>query len=333
VSRLRRARHAVSVGGFHGWLRAGALATSAVPVFWPRVQGVDCTRGVRYGELTEQTLDVYRDRAAAADPRPRPAMLYAHGGAFRNLSSRTHWMMGVQYARAGFVVFNVNYRLAPKHRFPAALTDVAAAYEWVAAHGVSYGADPSRIVVAGESAGANLITALTLAACRRYDAPDFAPGFFDRVRPPVAAIAGCGLLQVSDADRLARRRPLPWWIADNIRDCEMVYLPAQASYAPALADPLLELERIEGPEALDRPLPPTFAFVGTRDPVLDDTRRLGRVLERLDVPGETRIYEGAYHAFHAIYFEPTARRCWADQRAFLARYASSSGGSGASGGG
>ena len=74
------------------------------------------------------------------------------------------------------------------------------------------------------------------------------------------------------------------------------------------------------PAGLDRPLPPFFAPVGTRDPLLDDTRRLEKALGALDVPCEARYYPGGIHAFHAMVWDPAARRCWRDALAFLDRH-------------
>src|SRR5262249_58601954 len=87
--------------------------------------------------------------------------------------------------------------------------------------------------------------------------------------------------------------------------------------AAELADPLRMLEDGDG---LDRELPPFFAPVGTRDPLLDDTRRLEKALARLNVPCEARYYPGGIHAFHAMVWDPAARRCWRDALAFLDRH-------------
>ena len=103
-----------------------------------------------------------------------------------------------------------------------------------------------------------------------------------------------------------------------IRDVSTSYLQADDHGATIdLADPLVALER--GP-VLDRPLPPFFAPVGTRDPLLDDPRRLARALAALDVPCEARYYPGGIHAFHALVWDPAARRCWRDALAFLDRH-------------
>ena len=89
----------------------------------------------------------------------------------------------------------------------------------------------------------------------------------------------------------------------------------------ALADPLLAIEGAAAARArFDRPVPPFFAPVGTRDPLLDDTRRLEKALATLNAPCEARYYPGGIHAFHAMVWDPAARRCWRDALAFLDRH-------------
>jgi len=108
-----------------------------------------------------------------------------------------------------------------------------------------------------------------------------------------------------------------------IRDASASYLHGHSrapSDATALADPLRLLEDAAGGRGtFDRPLPPFFTPVGTRDPLLDDTRRLARALDTLHVPCEARYYPGGIHAFHAMVWDPAARRCWRDALAFLDR--------------
>ena len=122
---------------------------------------VEVERNIAYGsgDMPERVLDVYRPRGETG---PLPTFLYIHGGGFRILSKDTHWMMNALFALRGFTVFSINYRLVPKHPFPAALEDVFAAASWIKAHGAEYGADVSRWAVGGESAGGNLTTALSI---------------------------------------------------------------------------------------------------------------------------------------------------------------------------
>ncbi|MBC7977404.1 MAG: alpha/beta hydrolase, partial [Myxococcales bacterium] len=182
-----------------------------------------------------------------------------------------------------------------------------------------YGGDPSRLVLAGESAGANLVTALTIATCQRRAEP-WARALFDRGHVPRATVPACGLLQVSDPQRFSRgERPVSWFIHDRFMEVYDAYLGADfraGDPAWELADPLCVLER---DDALERPLPPFFVPCGTADPLLADTRRLARALARRGVVHEAPEYEGELHAFHALMFRPNARRCWSDTYRFLER--------------
>jgi acetyl esterase/lipase len=97
-----------------------------------------------------------------------PILLYFHGGGWVGGSVDAVENIGRGIAdRAGHIVINVDYRLAPEHKFPAGLEDCYAAVEWTAAHGHELGGDPSRIVVAGDSAGGNFATVCCLLAHER----------------------------------------------------------------------------------------------------------------------------------------------------------------------
>ena len=283
----------------------------------PDVHGVEVIRDLPYRPtgLAAHTLDVWRPVGAGHSREPLPVVLYVHGGGFRILSKETHWVMALAFARRGYVVFNVNYRLAPVDPFPAAVEDTCAALRWVVDNAERFGGDAGRVILAGESAGANLVTAL--AVCCAYRRPElYARAVWDRNIRPVAVMPACGILQVSDHERFFRppRKPLPWYISGRIAEVALGYLH-KVTVDAELADPLLILER----ERPSRPLPPFYTICGTADPILDDSRRLAAALDRHGVDHELRIYPGEPHAFHALPWRPNARDAWKRGFAFLER--------------
>ena len=307
----RRAQLRVSEALFKG----AATAARLHPLANPERHNVEIIRDLPYmdGGLVDHRLDIYRptDRAGRL-----PIVFYVHGGGFSLLSKDTHWIMALIYARAGYLVFNISYRLAPRHPYPAAVEDTLAAYAWMVEHAPRHGGDLDRVVVAGESAGANLVSALSIATCYERSEP-WARRVFELGVVPRVAVPACGIFQVSDPGRFARRRRIPRVVQLTIEDIASMYLRGVSREEAGLldlADPLLVLERGEKPA---RPLPAFFLPVGTRDPLLDDTRRMRRALDRLGVPVRAVYYPGEIHAFHAMVFRGRARDCWTDIFAFI----------------
>lgn len=293
--------------------------TRHLPHHKRRARGLEIHEDVAYLDTGHPAhrLDVYRLADARA---PSPALLYVHGGGFAACSKRTHVSLAVAYARLGFTVFNADYRLAPRHPYPAAFEDVAAALRWVHAAGATFGADSRRVVLAGESAGANLVAALAVAASYPLGAPRAASELYAAAPPIAAVLAGSGVYQVSDMGRLFRGdfagpsigRPLGLAM-------EEAYLGRRERRpgSTAFADPVLVLER----HAPLRPLPPFFVFCGTDDFLLPDSERLAAALRRRGAEAELATYPGEPHAFHALRWRPAARACWDAQERFLAERA------------
>jgi len=108
----------------------------------------------------------FRDGAARArlyrplEQRTDAALLWVHGGGLI-LGSPTQDdpLVGGTASELGITVVSAHYRLAPARRFPAALDDVIAAWDWLQAHATELGVDPARVVIAGESAGGGLAAA------------------------------------------------------------------------------------------------------------------------------------------------------------------------------
>lgn len=276
-------------------------------------RGVQLERDLRYGPGAQDTFDVYRHDDF---PGPRPVLVYIHGGGFRILSKDTHWMFGQEFARRGFVVFSINYRL--QRPFPAALEDSARAILHIHEVAAEHGGDLSRLVYAGESAGANLSLALSLLHCFRRPEP-FAPAVFALPHRPQVVLPACGIHEVHAPERYLAMESIPVWMRDRIKAVCRGYLPEAMEPDPAnlLASPLRFLESAPAP---DHALPAIFAPCGTRDPVMDDTVRLGAALTRLGVPHAAPLYAGGIHSFHAWVWSPLAQRLWREQDAFLAEH-------------
>ncbi len=295
-----------------GFTSAAELA-GRLPLANPDRHDVDVDRDLAYltSGLAEHTLDVWRPRHRDG---PRPVVFYVHGGAFASLSKDTHWIMALGFARRGVTVVMPNYRLAPVHRFPAALEDLSEALRFTRANIEQWGGDPDNIVFAGESAGANLVTALTCALAYQRTEP-YARVVRDTGIYPKAVIAACGVFQVTDGARFARDHGASWFFDDRYQELATGYAAHHGGVAVGhdLMDPLLLLQR----ERPLRPLPPFFLPVGSRDHLKADHARMFEALLAHGTDAQAPVYEGEVHAFHAFVHRQNARRCWDDQAQFL----------------
>lgn len=277
-----------------------------------RARGIERIGDLAYGpHPVAHRVDIYRPSFA----HNLPVALYIHGGGFRMLSKETHWPFALEFAERGYLVFVINYRLAPRHPFPAALEDVARAYAWVLENAPRFGGDPSDLIVSGESAGANLTMALGLMTAKRFDTV-YARRSFELDRVPDLLLPFAGIHQVSDSARIWRgRRDFPEYLKNTILSVEHAYLRGELSDEELpLANPLLFFE---SDESLERPFPPVFLSVGTRDPLLEDHRRLAHALQSRGVEVEAPIYPGGIHAFQAAPITELGQAHWRDVDRFL----------------
>ena len=300
-------------------LDAGMHALAAMVDFMPRMkQRMTSCRlidDVEYARCGGETLLL--DILEPVAPGPHPVLIYLHGGGFAIGSKRTHRAIAAAYASQGYLVLNVDYRLAPKHPFPAALEDACAAWLWAADHVSDYGGDKHRMGLAGESAGANLALAVTLACCTCRPEP-FAAPLFDRGVRPILALLYCGFLQTSRPERY-RRSGVSKLAAGIATDAARSYLGRFVSHPDAqhaLADPLCVVEAM----TVAPGLPPLFIAAGLDDPVATDSRRLETALQRLNSPYMAHYYLGETHAFHVMFWRKQAISCWRDSFEFLQKY-------------
>lgn len=296
-------------------LHALAGLAGKLPRMQQRMANSRLIEDIEYAHHGDEVLRL--DILQPTAPGPHPVLIYLHGGAFAICSKRTHRALAAVYAARGYLVVNIDYRLAPKHRFPAAIEDACAAWLWVLRHIGEYGGDAQRIALAGESAGANLALGIVLAACSRRPEPYAAPLFEAGVRP-LAALLYCGFLQSSQPQRY-RRPGVSAFAARIARDAARSYLGEHADKPlpeQALADPLCLVEAMQQAA----PLPPLFIAAGLDDPVTPDSQRLEQALLRLGLPHSAHYYPGETHAFHVMYWRQQALRCWQDSFAFLERH-------------
>jgi len=257
-------------------------------------------------------LDIYRPTRAR---QPLPVIMYVHGGGFSMLSKETHRVMAVSIARAGYLVFNINYRQGPRFRYPAPLEDACSALLWVRANCARFGGDPACIGLAGESAGGNLVTALAVASSWRRPEP-FARRVFDANIGLRAVAAAYGFLDLGHTYEYLANRNTPRWAKALLLDAARSYVGHDVRRA-VLAQPLASPLRIIESGSPDRPLPPFFAAVGTRDPLLRCSKRLKAALDALGTPCELHVSKGEVHGFDALVWRPAARAKWRASYRFL----------------
>ena len=166
----------LGLGGLNGSSvgRAGYRRVPARTVFWPlplRARDVQRIANVSYGPAGRRNrLDLYRHRSR---PAGAPVLIHFHGGHFRmGGKSREARALFYRLARQGWVCISADYRLRRAGRFPASQVDAKRAIAWARQHAGEYGADPSLLVVAGDSAGAHLASMAALTA----NDPVFQPG-------------------------------------------------------------------------------------------------------------------------------------------------------------
>jgi acetyl esterase len=242
---------------------------------------------------------VTADVLVPASAGPHPVLVYLHGGGWVAGSPRTHRKLGLRFAEAGYLVVNVDYRLAPEAPFPAPFDDCMFAVRWAAQRARAYGGDPARLAVGGDSAGGNLTAAVCAALADDAD---------------LAIRAALLIYGVFDFDAMLRQ-PAPAGVDPAVvrKATEMMafsYLGDDPS-ATLLSDP-----RVSPLHAAAK-LPPSFLVVGTADTLLAQHEALAAALARHGVAHESAVYPGMPHGFLQMEFFPPAREAIGRAVAFL----------------
>ena len=255
-------------------MEATAQARKAEPLPVDRVR----ERSVA-GPAGDIRLRLYWPNRAA----PLPAIVYYHGGGHVIGSLDTHDLVARNLcAGAEALVASVDYRMGPEHRFPAAVEDSFAALKWVHANAKELGADPDRLGVHGDSAGANLAAVVALMA-RDAGSPRLR---LQSLVYPVAdyRLVGDSYDKYTQGYGLLTRESMVWFRNHYLRspkDAED--WRASPINAPSLGD-----------------VAPAIVITAECDVLHDDGERYAEALRRAGVPVEYKEYPGMIHGFFGM---------------------------------
>ncbi|MFD1145521.1 alpha/beta hydrolase [Saccharothrix hoggarensis] len=246
------------------------------------------------GPVGDLPIRIYRPVDAAG---PLPTLVYFFGGGWALGSIETSDEICRALANAvPCQVITVGYRLAPEHKFPAAVDDCRTAVAWIAAHAAELGVDPDRLAVAGDSAGGNLAAVVTL----DRGGPALAAQVL--VYPNTDHRGDTESMRANDDPAAFNRRSVAWYWGH--------YLASPDDGRDPRASPLLA-EDLTG-------LPPALVITAEHDPLRDEGERYAERLRAAGVPVIATRYAGVAHGFFAMSgVVDAAREARAEVAAFL----------------
>lgn len=294
-------------------LKLMALQGFALTAGSPQQARAAMRKGSAVGDVTTRAVQT-RDVTIPGDPAIRarlytpkglaagsPLVVFYHGGGWVIGDLDTHeGTCGYLAEQAGVRVLSVDYRLAPEHRFPAAVDDAVAAFRHAVAHADELGADPDAVAVAGDSAGGNLAASVCHVTARDgTPRPVFAllfyPGVDASVRRASRDLFANGFL-LTDGDMD--------WFLDH-------YAPEQESRTDPRLSVLLSEHLAD--------FPPTYITVGGFDPLRDEAEALHARLAEAGVPVVLKLHPDLIHGFTAFLgVLPRAREATAEAVGALA---------------
>ena len=265
----------------------------------PLPTGVTEFRNISYGSHGEDNLlDVYVPEGTNA---PLPTIVSIHGGGYVYGTKEIYRRYGMDMAKRGFAFVNFNYRRAPKWRFPTPLADTNAVLEWVIQNARQYHLDPDKIILLGDSAGAQM----TSQYAAMHTNPDYASQFGLTMAKAKIRVIGlfCGLYDLKEMGAAPRRGMHKDYFGKLPKD-----------------DP-----RFQALEAITENYPPAFITTGTMDVLRDNAQPMHAFLESKGVSAQWKCYgrEGdkmVSHVFHVNIPLPEAIQCNDDAAAFFKQY-------------
>jgi acetyl esterase len=219
---------------------------------------------------------------------PFPTIIYMHGGSWVLWTAAHLRKMTMSMAAQGYVVVNLDYGLAPEHRYPWAVEDTIFAARWTAQNIGKYNGIGENLILGGDSAGANLAAAAIIALKSK-------PGTF-AVEDPLASVP----VTVGGALLLYGIFDFPLLFSDPGRNAgsgtiettwNLAYLGPNflSVHRNPMVSPIFWSDMSE--------FPPTYVNCGTRDALLPQSLKMTRVLADADVPTTLSVVPEADHAF------------------------------------
>ncbi|MHC5262734.1 alpha/beta hydrolase [Streptomyces sp. UC4497] len=227
---------------------------------------------------------VYRPHALT----PVPTVVYLHGGGWVAGDLDTHDVHARTLCRdVDAVVVSVDYRLAPEHRFPAAVEDAYAALTWVARHVDAFGCDPARLVVGGDSAGATLS-----AVCAQQAHVDGLPLAAQLLVYPSTDMAGAYPSRTENGEgHFLTTTELHWFFEQYLGAGPSD--PASAAYGDDPRVAPLRAKDLSG-------LAPAVVATAEYDPLRDEGDAYAEALRGAGVRLAHRRFDGLVHGFYAM---------------------------------
>lgn len=266
----------------------------------PKVKGVKDIIDIPYGEDNEKwhLLDIHRPEKMS---KALPAFVYIHGGGWSTVDKTFFHHYCRCIAQKGFIVFNIDYRLAPEHRYPAQIEDIIDAVNWVVENGEKYGADISKLIVGGDSAGAHLSATLGCLCTNKAYAKE--SGYEEKVKniKISALVLLCGAFDIKSAVKV-RVPAIGKYIKGLLNIHSLRDLAKTGEWVEV--SPLLHITG---------DFPPSFVTDSYDDGLFEESVAMDKVLETSGVYHKTVFYgkkDAAFiHDFQILYFLPVYKKC------------------------
>ena len=266
----------------------------------PLPEGVTEFRDISYGPYGKWSLlDVYYPQGAAA---PLPTIVSIHGGGYVYGTKEIYRRYGMDMAKRGFAFVNFNYRLAPKWKFPTPLADTTAVLNWIVQNAARYHLDPDRIILLGDSAGAQM----TSQYATMMTNPEYGSLFhlnLPKIRIRAVGLF-CGMYDLAANAKGKRKGIHQDYLGRDLPD----------------TDPRLQVL-----DNITEAFPPAFLATACQDFLRPCAQPMHQFLTEKGIDAQWKCYgqEGnktVAHVFHVNIILPEAKQCNDDAAAFFKQY-------------